>query len=669
MKQKLANYLKLGILFFGISLLVLGCQSDDQTIVNDENSHLQKGRIENFSKLNSFVEILNKKPKDEVDGKTTSLETTNGFDVIYDQDLYIQEENGVETFSIPIHKHNQKAKTFSNLIISFSDTEPTEAFILTYHPSDDYLMTVTTNEQAPFQGSISSEPVNYDGSLDNLKSNGLDCRTVKLKYCNWGEQPGDFHVGGDNCTVGYYWFEYVTICFDDEPSLVDIPTSSGGSDSSPSGNNPDYSTAGSSNTNTTNDEPAVVPNIPRTYNRLQIDDLSLEVTEWLNNNPLVEEELIDFLEENNWSEGAKEEVRLTLLEESIADNEWDYSQTGKFNGHEALRYIAVAERYDHKMYKLASGHTLCESTIRRIINPEDANTIGAQDNAQDNYYYVKIKDFPNATDEQSEITGRWYDYKVPPQANNADCISCGLNHLLSLIIENSLVTFGRYVVPLEDVLIVVTGKDFYGVESSAAFSGAMLLMEVVHVDDIVRLVKYVKYADEAIDVANAVFRYVDDIFKAQKNQIQDVLDGVITLDIGNNIRRGNFGEMVTDVHLTSLGFEPLHARVADINQSLNHGIDGIFKNPQTGEFLIVESKYNTSSLSNTLDGKQMSDDWILGTTTGNNRIVAEVGEELAQEIIASGYTRIVSRILPDGTNYYVKVDGNANIIQVWFPTL
>ena len=125
--------------------------------------------------------------------------------------------------------------------------------------------------------------------------------------------------------------------------------------------------------------------------------------------------------------------------------------------------------------------------------------------------------------------------------------------------------------------------------------------------------------------------------------------------------------MFTDVELSTLGYEPLHQRITDIDQALSSGIDGIFKNPQTGEFLIVESKFNTSTLSNTIDGKQMSDSWILGLNTGNNRIYQEVGQELGDEIIDAGYTRVLSRILPDGSHTFSTLDELGNIIFSWIP--
>ena len=627
MKQNFLNYLKLGILVFGISIFLFNCQQEtvDEIITapKGENSFLKKGRLENYSQLSTYVEKLNNQRIATNDSRKSSLEDTNGFDILYDQDMYIQEVDSFVTYSIPIYKRNQLGGTFSNLVVRFSDTEPTEALILNYYPTNEYLDAVALDISTPFSGSISSESVDYDGSLDNLKnskSNALDCTIITTKYCDYDEgEHGDVHLGGDNCTPGYYWYVTTTVCYDDEPTLADIPTPGSGDPSASDYVNYDNAGGGFSNGGSAVHPPITVPNVPRTHTGLNIDGLTLEMTEWLNNNPEIKQELLNFLEKNNWSIEAKEEVRLTIQAESIKESDWDYSRTGMFNGQQALTYVAAYDGFDtggYTMYKLANGHTLCESTIRRKINPEDANTIGTQDDPLTNFYYVKIKHIESASDnDDTTIKGRWYNYKMPPNTNNTSCIYCGLEYLFQAAIENTLVLAGRYVVPVEDAIIVITGKDFDGVESSRAVSGTFIVLEIVGVQKVYKLLKAIKYIDEVVDVAQAVFRYMDDVFKTQKRYVEDVLNSRISLDeFGNTTRKGNYGEMYTDVELTSLGYEPLHTRITNIDQPLNHGIDGVFKNPNTGEYFIVESKYNTSGLKNTLDGKQMSDGWINGTT-------------------------------------------------------
>ncbi|WP_040279289.1 hypothetical protein [Psychroserpens damuponensis] len=136
------------------------------------------------------------------------------------------------------------------------------------------------------------------------------------------------------------------------------------------------------------------------------------------------------------------------------------------------------------------------------------------------------------------------------------------------------------------------------------------------------MIKGVRYADELIEIGQVVIKKADEFFdavaKTQREIIDNVLDGTdwYELDLFNNtIRKGNFGEMVTDVDMYTKGYEPKHIRSINLDDPsvLNGGIDHIFKNPQTGEFVIIDSKFNNSTLGNLADGTpQMSSGWIEG---------------------------------------------------------
>ena len=91
-----------------------------------------------------------------------------------------------------------------------------------------------------------------------------------------------------------------------------------------------------------------------------------------------------------------------------------------------------------------------------------------------------------------------------------------------------------------------------------------------------------------------------------------------------NKRKGNFGEMCTDVDVEKngpLGRKPeVKAtrvgcnRIVEINTKLSRGIDAIYRcEPGPPDFIVVESKYGSSDLGNTKDGKQMSDGWLSGS--------------------------------------------------------
>ena len=130
-------------------------------------------------------------------------------------------------------------------------------------------------------------------------------------------------------------------------------------------------------------------------------------------------------------------------------------------------------------------------------------------------------------------------------------------------------------------------------------------------------------------------------------------------------RKGNFGEICTDLDFYEKGYDVLHVnRVNSIDSPIQQGIDHIFKNPQTGEFIIVESKFHgTGGLSTLVDGtRQMSDTWIRGghTLNTNNRLWMALGQDTSlYNQVAYNYKRVIAYVQPDGTiNYkYVSSDG------------
>lgn len=124
---------------------------------------------------------------------------------------------------------------------------------------------------------------------------------------------------------------------------------------------------------------------------------------------------------------------------------------------------------------------------------------------------------------------------------------------------------------------------------------------------------------------------------------------------------GNFGEMMMDQYYISQGYKPLNRhRVTDLKDKktgFRTGIDGVYEkqNPDGSKsYVIADAKYNTSQLSETLDGKQMSDNWI------DKRLDDAVGKEKADEI------RDAAEDNPDSVSHEVyhidpNVDESGNI--------
>ena len=116
--------------------------------------------------------------------------------------------------------------------------------------------------------------------------------------------------------------------------------------------------------------------------------------------------------------------------------------------------------------------------------------------------------------------------------------------------------------------------------------------------------------------------------------------------LGNNIQKGNYGEMKMDVYFKSQGYERIGLdRVTDLNAPTHQGIDGVYyKLNGHPPYIIGEAKYGSSKLGSTKDGMQMSDTWI----NGSNRLVNAVGKDVADDILLEGYGRILVNITSDG---------------------
>jgi hypothetical protein len=152
---------------------------------------------------------------------------------------------------------------------------------------------------------------------------------------------------------------------------------------------------------------------------------------------------------------------------------------------------------------------------------------------------------------------------------------------------------------------------------------------------------------------------LDGVYNTQKT-IVNQWKNVIAAE--SNIRKGNFGEITSDMTLTEVGYESLHTRLQTIDAPTRQGIDGVFK--KGNEYFIVEAKYKgTATLSMTADGKQMSDTWI----NGSNRLQNAVSPTVFQDINAVGYRRILAEVAPDGTIVYKELDASASVIGIFTP--
>ncbi len=159
----------------------------------------------------------------------------------------------------------------------------------------------------------------------------------------------------------------------------------------------------------------------------------------------------------------------------------------------------------------------------------------------------------------------------------------------------------------------------------------------------------------------AALPQIDEAYMIQKGIVLDVVEGRTLLS--STARKGNFGEMATDVDMVDKGWTPQHRRVTDIDAATAHGLDHIFSKPGPPKVtLIVDSKFGTAGLSTLADGtRQMSDRWI------RDRLFDAIGRTNAIEILNNGYDSVVAKVALDGKLTYKLLDKNGRVVGTFLP--
>jgi len=114
---------------------------------------------------------------------------------------------------------------------------------------------------------------------------------------------------------------------------------------------------------------------------------------------------------------------------------------------------------------------------------------------------------------------------------------------------------------------------------------------------------------------------------------------------------------------------------SNVNDKIVKGIDGLYQNENADsniKYVIDEAKFGSSQLSKTpKDGPQMSDDWLKGTKTKNDRILKAVegDEKLAKKIkkaLDDGEVeRVLSKVDSSGNVKTYRLDAKGDIVGEW----
>ena len=218
MKNKLKNYLKLGMLLFGVPMLITNCHKDDTTepIALEKQSFSYK--ITSLDKLTKLKPIINNvkqvKPKTSEFGRDFSnflpLENLDTDHVIEYTD-----STGYSTYTFKIVNEDETSINFENLHLLETD-EGYIGYILSWEPDQDWYdshSTVTPNgdvvlDLSNFQGDITKysfeRDIIWSAKQENTNRSTISRDGYPVEECTFTVVPMCdhmyLHVRGENCT-------------------------------------------------------------------------------------------------------------------------------------------------------------------------------------------------------------------------------------------------------------------------------------------------------------------------------------------------------------------------------------------------------------------------------------------------------------------------------------
>jgi hypothetical protein len=203
-KHRLKNYLKLGILLFGISIFFISCEKDNSHIeaetqnadfihklsLNDFSSRIVHNN--NYDKLQSYFNT-NKQSIDIL--SQNRIEQGDDITVLTDEILLIQ-KNGIDHYTFKILT-NTTGNEFYNLIVYVNNNQEIIASkIFEYLPDDSWL----EDTSQPYKGYVSV--TNNDIiSLDDLFSSRIGNDCIVGVTTEWNCNANNNHPP-DSCTAG-----------------------------------------------------------------------------------------------------------------------------------------------------------------------------------------------------------------------------------------------------------------------------------------------------------------------------------------------------------------------------------------------------------------------------------------------------------------------------------
>ncbi len=208
MKNRKTNFIKLGILLFGISIFLFNCEKEEYIEVSSKESSIKKVSLNELLKRNEFKETY-VKLLDKSQNETKVKQNLNGFyQKNTEEDLYnfkidtssiiLKELDTVVSFAMSISRNKVNNEYFENLVLQRKSNENVEAYLFRYFYSGNSI-------QKNGIKTIKLDPNKINFSNKMLYEEV--CTDVFLTLCTGGTNRdcnGSPHIPERQCIDEYY---------------------------------------------------------------------------------------------------------------------------------------------------------------------------------------------------------------------------------------------------------------------------------------------------------------------------------------------------------------------------------------------------------------------------------------------------------------------------------
>lgn len=209
MKNKIKNYLKIGILLLGISLTLVNCQKDDFEIENPQQIRKANFNITEIgvtkiqenknisSKLSKLKEKLSVKKNNAQNKEVYSSEYD--FTINTDYATYIESSDGLyHSYTFPITRETDN-EIIENLLVSLQPDGTYKMSLITYNFTNQEKQDYLNGQDIDLSGKVNSSIINNEGIISDIFSKtSPGCTWVIHEFCGKGNHPGGYD-GNKKC--------------------------------------------------------------------------------------------------------------------------------------------------------------------------------------------------------------------------------------------------------------------------------------------------------------------------------------------------------------------------------------------------------------------------------------------------------------------------------------